>query len=172
MNQSIWLVAICVAIYTLIPEESRTQQGWKVNLVTMETSMASGIAATYGYSVAGGIPGGLIAEYVMQNAGKRAVAELSPLLGPVASKAFVGFALFSVMGVFLEFCAICAYAYAHQARPQLGSPRELPGDAALLRPAVGVSASEALTPRAAGRGAPGGGEQPKEVGTRDHWHQD
>jgi len=59
-----------------------------------------------GYSVAGGIPGGLIAEYVMQNAGKVAVAELSPLLGPVASKTFVGFALFSVMGVFLEFCAI------------------------------------------------------------------
>ena len=27
--------------------------------------MASGIAATYGYSVAGGIPGGLLAEYVM-----------------------------------------------------------------------------------------------------------
>lgn len=33
VNQSIWLVAVCVAVYSLIPEESRTQQGWKMNLV-------------------------------------------------------------------------------------------------------------------------------------------
>ena len=38
------------------------KQGWKMNLVTMETSMASGIAATYGYSVAGGVPGVLRCE--------------------------------------------------------------------------------------------------------------
>ena len=65
VRQSVCLVSVCCAIYALIPDDARQQQGWKQNLVTMETSMASGIAATYGYSVAGGVPGGLLAEYVV-----------------------------------------------------------------------------------------------------------
>lgn len=88
--------------------------------------MASGIAATYGYSVAGGIPGGLIAEYVMRNSGRMAVAELSPLIGEAASKAIVGFALFAVMGAYLELFAICAYAFAHQV-PREASQQSPPG---------------------------------------------
>ena len=89
VQQSLWLVSLCSGIYTLIPEETleAANQGWKINLVTMETSMASGIAATYGYSVAGGVPGGLLAEYVMPLVGKPTVAEVTPFVGPGAAKA-------------------------------------------------------------------------------------
>merc|ERR1719152_694800 len=76
--------------------------------------MASGIAATYGYSVAGGVPGGMIAEYVLSNAGRVAVSELAPFLGLATAKFVVGFSLFSVMGAYMEFFAICAYAFAHK----------------------------------------------------------
>ena len=75
------------------------KQGWKQNLVTMETSMASGIAATYGYSVAGGIPGGLLAEYVMSYFGKHAVPEVAELIGMGPAKAIVSASLFAVMGM-------------------------------------------------------------------------
>lgn len=114
--QSMWLVSICCGIYTMIPEEYQNspKQGWKMNLVTMETSMASGIAATYGYSVAGGVPGGLLAEFVMSYMGRSMVGELSPVVGPMVAKAFVGFFLFMVMGSYMEFAAICGYAFAHQ----------------------------------------------------------
>ena len=119
--QSMWLVSICVSIYTLLPEEKRTTQlqGWKLNLVTMETSMSSGIAATYGYSVAGGVPGGLIAEHVMDELGKACVAELTPYLGETVTKATVSFGLFYLMGSIMHACAKCAYAFAHQ-RPKHG----------------------------------------------------
>jgi len=119
VTQSMWLASFCCGIYTLIPEEKKVElAGWKMNLVTMETSMASGIAATYGYSVAGGIPGGLLAEYVMSSMGRCTVAELTPWLGRVVAKATASFALFLVMGSFMEFFAICAYAFAHQAEPK------------------------------------------------------
>ena len=116
--QSIWLVSVCCGIYTLIPEERREgpNQGWKINLVTMETSMSSGIAATYGYSVAGGIPGGLLAEYVATVLGSLARAELATLLGEDRSRAAVGFFLFYVMGTYMDWAAIVAYAFAHQKR--------------------------------------------------------
>ena len=116
VQQSMWLVSICCALYTLIPEEQQmaAKQGWKMNLVTMETSMASGIAATYGYSVAGGVPGGLLAEYVMSSLGKQTVVELTPFVGGLVARAGVSFALFMVMGAFMEFLAQTAYAFAHQ----------------------------------------------------------
>ena len=116
VQQSMWLVSICCALYTLIPEEQQmaAKQGWKMNLVTMETSMASGIAATYGYSVAGGVPGGLLAEYVMSSLGKQTVVELTPIVGGLVARASVSFALFMVMGAFMEFLAQTAYAFAHQ----------------------------------------------------------
>lgn len=117
VQQSLWLVSICCSVYTFIPEELAEAglTGWKMNLVTMETSMASGIAATYGYSVAGGVPGGLLAEFVMASLGKRTVAEISPYLGAQLGKALVSFGLFMVMGSFMETFAISAYAFAHQA---------------------------------------------------------
>ena len=115
VTQSLWLVSICCALYTFIPEENQQAlQGWKMNLVTMETSMASGIAATYGYSVAGGVPGGLLAEYVMSSLGKSTVTELSPWIGATAARTSVSFALFMVMGAFMEFFAMVGYVYAHQ----------------------------------------------------------
>jgi len=117
VQQSLWLVSICCSAYTFIPEEVAAAglTGWKMNLVTMETSMASGIAATYGYSVAGGVPGGLLAEYVMSWLGKRTVAEISPYLGAQLGKAVVSFVLFMCMGSYMELFAISAYAFAHQA---------------------------------------------------------
>merc|ERR1712196_527752 len=33
--QSVWLVSVCCAVYTLIPDEAKKQEGWKQNLVTM-----------------------------------------------------------------------------------------------------------------------------------------
>ena len=92
--------------------------GWKMNLVTMETSMASGIAATYGYSVAGGVPGGLLAEYVTSTVGKAAVLELTPFVGARIARAGVSFVLFMVMGAYMEFLAQAAYAFAHQREPE------------------------------------------------------
>ena len=89
-----------------------------MNLVTMETSMASGIAATYGYSVAGGVPGGLLAEYVMSRMGKATVAELSPILGARVAKAGVSFALFMVMGSFMEFAASARRRPPRSPRPK------------------------------------------------------
>ena len=115
--QSISLVSFCCGIYSAIPDHARTQQGWKQNLVTMETSMASGIAATYGYSVAGGIPGGLLAEYVMSYFGKHAVPEVAELIGMGPAKAIVSASLFAVMGMHMEWLAICGYAYAHRKKP-------------------------------------------------------
>jgi len=117
VNQSLWLVSICCSIYTLIPEDKLEAGlvGWKMNLVTMETSMASGIAATYGYSVAGGVPGGLLAEFVMSSLGKATVAEISPFVGVRLAKALTSFCLFMVMGSFMECAAIAAYAFAHRA---------------------------------------------------------
>ena len=117
VQQSLWLVSLCSGIYTLIPEETleAANQGWKINLVTMETSMASGIAATYGYSVAGGVPGGLLAEYVMPLVGKPTVAEVTPFVGPGAAKAITSCGLFMVMGSYMECVTIIAYAFAHQA---------------------------------------------------------
>lgn len=114
--QSMWLVSGCVSIYTLLPEEKVTGpvQGWKLNLVTMETSMASGIAASYGYSVAGGVPGGLLAEHVMADLGVTVSRELTPFLGPVMAKAITGFGLFYLMGSLMHAVAKCAYAFAHQ----------------------------------------------------------
>jgi len=119
VRQSLWLVSICCSLYTLIPEEisEKQMQGWKMNLVTMETSMASGIAATYGYSVAGGVPGGLLAEFVMSHVGKAMVLELTPRLGERIAKVLVSFTLFMVMGSFMEFLAQTAYAFAHQSEP-------------------------------------------------------
>lgn len=115
--QSVSLVSLCCGIYSAIPDHARTQQGWKQNLVTMETSMASGIAATYGYSVAGGIPGGLLAEYVMSYMGKHAVPEVADLIGTTLAKAIVSASLFAVMGMYMEWLAICGYAYAHRMHP-------------------------------------------------------
>ena len=158
VNQSLWLVSICCSIYTLIPEDKLEAGlvGWKMNLVTMETSMAcmhrtrlqhsyllrhttplhssqpftrhasdhplldppacaAGIAATYGYSVAGGVPGGLLAEFVMSSLGKATVAEISPFVGVRLAKALTSFCLFMVMGSFMECAAIAAYAFAHRA---------------------------------------------------------
>lgn len=115
VRQSMNLVSVCCAIHSLIPEElTKQQQGWKVNLVTMETSMASGIAATYGYSVAGGVPGGLLAEYVVSYMGRKTVAELSPIFGATVAKAGVSLSLFAVLGAYMEWMAMCAYAFAHQ----------------------------------------------------------
>eukprot|EP00966_Prymnesium_polylepis_P119950 2771814-Prymnesium_polylepis.1 len=94
------------------------QQGWKQNLVTMETSMASGIAATYGYSVAGGVPGGLLAEYVVSYMGKKTVGEIAPIVGERIAKASVSLSLFAVMGMYMEWLAICGYAFAHQKEPR------------------------------------------------------
>ena len=76
--------------------------------------MASGIAATYGYSVAGGIPGGLLAEYVVSYMGRKTVAELAPILGQRVARCIVSLSLFYVMGMYMEWLAICGYAYAHQ----------------------------------------------------------
>jgi len=118
VRQSVSLVSVCVAIYALIPDEHRMQQGWKQNLVTMETSMASGIAATYGYSVAGGVPGGLLAEYVVSYMGKKTVGEIAPIVGERIAKASVSLSLFAVMGMYMEWLAICAYAFAHQKEPR------------------------------------------------------
>ena len=79
-------------VYTLVPEERRSElEGWKSNLVTIETSMSSGIAATYGYSVAGGIPGGLLAEVragsiVRSRLRLRSVASRSPRCAPYARR--------------------------------------------------------------------------------------
>ena len=114
--QSMWLVSGCVSIYTLLPEERVTgpAQGWKLNLVTMETSMASGIAASYGYSVAGGVPGGLLAEHVMADLGVSVSRELTQFLGPDIAKAITGFGLFYLMGSLMHAVAKCAYAFAHQ----------------------------------------------------------
>ena len=124
VNQSLWLISICCSIYTLIPEEFAKQQmqGWKMNLVTMETSMASGIAATYGYSVAGGVPGGLLAEYVLSIVGKQAVLEVEPFVGKKIAKSGVSFFLFMVMGSFMESLAQIAYAFAHQREPSRAPP--------------------------------------------------
>ena len=121
VNQSLWLVSLCSVIYSILPEEKKTAQmvGWKMNLVTMETSIASGIAATYGYSVAGGIPGGLVAEYVMSVLGKATVAELSPLVGPSFSKTAVPTGLIMLLGNVMHVCAISAYAFAHRRPPAL-----------------------------------------------------
>lgn len=115
VQQSLWLVSICCSVYTFIPEELAEAglTGWKMNLVTMETSMASGIAATYGYSVAGGVPGGLLAEFVMSSLGKRTVAEISPYLGAQVGKASVSFVLFMVMGSYMEVCTATHYHIAH-----------------------------------------------------------
>ena len=142
--QSMWLVSVCCALYTLIPEEAQQAplQGWKMNLVTMETSMASGIAATYGYSVAGGVPGGLLSEYVMSVVGKKCVAELSPWVGGKLARAGVSFALFMTMGSYMNALAQTAYAFAHQ--------RE--------------HTEPALSPRSPGRAVapPGGGKEHRE----------
>ena len=128
VRQSLWLVSICCSIYTIIPEEMQqaSKEGWKMNLVTMETSMASGIAATYGYSVAGGVPGGLLAEFVMAHVGRATVNELTPLLGNRVANAGVAFALFFTMGSFMEWLAQTGYAFAHPrdlVRDELDSPR-------------------------------------------------
>ena len=109
--QSLWLVSICCALYTLIPEDKTEKlEGWKMNLVTMETSMSSGIAATYGYSVAGGVPGGLLAEYVMSSLGRATVLELAPYVGDTIARSGVSFVLFMTMGSFMDFCAQTACA--------------------------------------------------------------
>ena len=112
------LVCVCSAIYALIPKEwTREIEGWKQNLVTMETSLASGIASTYGYSVAGGIPGGLLAEFAVKHMGRNASSELEPLIGEIAAKTMVTFVCFVITAVLFEFLAICAYAFAHQHKP-------------------------------------------------------
>ena len=77
-------------------------------------SIEPGIAATYGYSVAGGVPGGLLAEYVVSYMGRKTVAEITPLLGSRASRGLVSLSLFYVMGMYMEWLAICGYAFAHR----------------------------------------------------------
>mmetsp|Transcript_72383 Transcript_72383/g.143734 ORF Transcript_72383/g.143734 Transcript_72383/m.143734 type:complete len:184 (-) Transcript_72383:541-1092(-) len=67
-----------------------------------------------GYSVAGGVPGGLLAEFVMSEIGRSVTHELSPYFGARATKAITSFGLFMVMGTYMEFFAQIAYAYAHQ----------------------------------------------------------
>ena len=55
-TQATWLVSFCSAVFAVLPENMvENHVGWKVNLVTMETSMSSTISALYGYSSAGGI---------------------------------------------------------------------------------------------------------------------
>lgn len=124
VQQSLWLVSLCSGIYTLLPAEwtSSSMQGWKMNLVTMETSMASGIAATYGYSVAGGVPGGLLAEFVIPHIGKATVAELEPYLSPSIARFFTSFGLFQLTGSLMECVVITAYAFAHRAPHQPPHP--------------------------------------------------
>ena len=151
--QSMWLVSLRVSIYTLLPAEKRTKeqlQGWKMNLVTMETSMSSGIAATYGYSVAGGVPGGLIAEHVMDELGKACVAELTPYLGETVTKATVSFGLFYLMGSIMHACAKCAYAFAHQRPKHVGVEAldEQGGDSAAAPAAAHDSLPYSPSPRA------------------------
>jgi hypothetical protein len=114
VTQSMWLVSLCVSVYTLMPPKSGPTHGWKLNLVTMETSMASGIAAAYGYSVAGGVPGGMLAEYVMADLGVQISHELTVFLGVTVAKASTGFGLFYLMGSLMHAVAKCAYAFAHQ----------------------------------------------------------
>ena len=149
VQQSLWLVSLCSGIYTLLPEEwtSSNMQGWKMNLVTMETSMASGIAATYGYSVAGGVPGGLLAEFVIPHIGKATVAEIEPYLSPTIARFFTSFGLFQLMGSLMECVVISAYAFAHRA-PH--APLEPPGitSAAAVNGAVSPSKREQQQPSA------------------------
>ena len=153
VQQSLWLVSICCGIYTLIPEETARSGmiGWKMNLVTMETSMASGIAATYGYSVAGGVPGGLLAEFVMSSMGKATVAEISPFVGAGLAKMLTGFGLFMVLGTYMEFFAISAYAFAHQAdhAERSDDGREISADARARSASANAPAAEAAAPAAA-----------------------
>ena len=130
VTQSLLLVSVCSGIYTLLPDPGGFK-GWKMNLVTMETSMASGIAATYGYSVAGGVPGGLLAEFVIPHIGRQAVSELSPYLPPPLAKCLTSFGLFLVMGSYMECVVIIAYAFAHRAEVKravdaIGNPAEAP----------------------------------------------
>lgn len=124
--QSMWLVSFCVAIYSILPEHVREapSQGWKLNLVTMETSMSSGIAAAYGYSVAGGVPGGLLAEHVLHELGKEVVIELMPLFGPTITKAGVSFGLFYLTGSIMHLFAKCAYAFAHRREDHVEPPQD------------------------------------------------
>ena len=51
VRQAIGCFCVCSAIYTFIPADLKPgQEGWKLNLVTMETAMASTIASIYGYA--------------------------------------------------------------------------------------------------------------------------
>jgi hypothetical protein len=119
------LISVCAAIYSTLPtavKKKSGHEGYKHNLVTMESSMASCIASTYGYSVAGGIPGGLLGEYVMSWMGKRVVAELVPFVGSAADdgwlqalvRACVSFTLFAVMGAYMEWVVVLGYAFAQR----------------------------------------------------------
>ncbi len=123
--QCVSLISVCAAIYSTLPTEVQKKsghEGYKHNLVTMESSMASCIASTYGYSVAGGIPGGLLGEYVMSWVGKKMVGELLPVVGGMAGdgwlqalvRACVSFTLFTVMGAYMEWVVVLGYAFAQQ----------------------------------------------------------
>ena len=128
--QCVSLIAICAAIYSTLPtavQKKSGHEGYKHNLVTMESSMASCIASTYGYSVAGGIPGGLLGEYVMSWVGKKMVAELLRFVGvtanddewlPALVRACVSFTLFTIMGSYMEWVVVLGYAFAQQETPE------------------------------------------------------
>lgn len=124
--QCVGLISVCAAIYSTLPtavQKKSGHEGYKHNLVTMESSMASCIASTYGYSVAGGIPGGLLGEYVMSWVGKQLVAELLLLVGGTTGdgwlqalvRACVSFTLFTVMGAYMEWVVVVGYAFAQRA---------------------------------------------------------
>ena len=123
--QCVSLISVCAAIYSTLPpavQKKTGHEGYKHNLVTMESSMASCIASTYGYSVAGGIPGGLLGEYVMSSVGKKMVVELLSLVAGTAVdgwlqalvRACVSFTLFTVMGAYMEWVVVLGYAFAQQ----------------------------------------------------------
>ena len=97
--QSMWLVSGCVSIYTLLPEGEGdwAVQGWKLNLVTMETAWPVALQLAMGTAspaasrwtacrTCDGRPGG------------DGIAQLTPFLGPVMAKAITGFGLFYLMG--------------------------------------------------------------------------
>ena len=128
--QCVSLIAVCAAIYSTLPtavQKKSGHEGYKHNLVTMESSMASCIASTYGYSVAGGIPGGLLGEYVMSWVGKKMVAELLRYVGvaanddewlPALVRACVSFTLFTILGSYMEWVVVLGYAFAQRETPE------------------------------------------------------
>ena len=51
--------------------------------------------------------------------GRMTVIECRGVLGINAAKAITSFLIFGVLGLYMEFFAICAYAFAHQ-KPKSG----------------------------------------------------